>query len=171
MKIVIQAHRPEFVPATLHFLDKLWPKHPEVVVITWPPHKLNAKVPVVYLRCDRNFGSNMIEFLDRHYHEEYFVNWLVDYIVQHPVDHDVFRAAVELVKRPDVCSIRLNNLWTPQDGPRFKRDACFRVLQSQSRYLFSQQVALWQTTTYRSLLRQGETCLLYTSELPTILLV
>ena len=157
MKIVIQAHRPEFLPATLHFLDKFWPKHPEVVVITWPPHKLNVKVPVVYLGRDGNFGSNMIQFLDRSYREKFFVNWLVDYIVRHPVDREVFQAAVKLMQRPDVCSVRLHRHFTPQKGPFFERDKRFRVLSKKQRYLFSQQVAVWQTSTYRSLLRLGET--------------
>ena len=156
MKIVIQAHRPEFLPATLHFLDKFWPKHPEVVVITWPPHKLNVKASVVYLPRDRNFGSNMIEFLDRHYPEKFFVNWLVDYVLRHPVNRRVFQAAAKLVQRPDICSVRLCKLWTPQNGPLFKDDGCFRVLPKGQRYRFSQQVAIWQVSTYRSLLRHGE---------------
>lgn len=156
MKIVVQAHKPEFLPATLHFLDKYWPMHPEVVIITWPPHKLDVEAFVVYLKRDRNFGSNMIEALDEHYHEEYFVNWLVDYILRHPVDQDVFSAAEQLIRRLDVCSVRLCELFTPQDGPLFDGAARFRVLPKGQHYRFSQQVALWQTSTYRSLLKRGE---------------
>ena len=156
MKIVIQVHRPEFLPAMLHFLNKFWPAHPGVVVITWPPYKLNVKVPVVYLNRDRNYASNMIRFLDHHYREKYFVNYLVDYILRHPVDEDVFQAAVRLVKCPTVCSVRLHKHFTPQDGPFFKADVRFRVLPKKQRYRFSQQVAVWQVSTYRSLLQHRE---------------
>lgn len=157
MKIVIQAHRPEFLPATLHFLDKFWPKHPEVVVITWPPHRPNVKVPVVYLGRDRNYASNMIEFFDRHYREKYFIHLHEDYVLRHPVDQSVFQAAVKLIQHPNVCCVRLSKRWTPQNAPSLKEDKRFRVLRKGQHYCFSHQVAMWQASVYRGLLRHRET--------------
>ena len=157
MKVVIQACRPRILPVTLHFLDKLWPEHPEIVVISWAPHKFKVKVPVVFLPRDENFGSNMMTFLTQSYREKYFVNWLDDYILRHPVDHKLFQAAVQLVRRADVGCVRLRKRFTPQEGPFFEGDERFRVLQRQQRYLFSQQVSVWQTATYQRLLKRGET--------------
>jgi hypothetical protein len=140
----------------VHFIRKIWPECPYEIVVVATDVEIAVDVPVVYLGENRNFGSNMIRFLDDHYEDEYMINWMEDYILCR-VNHERVLAAERVLHRKNVGWIRLAKRFSRCERPFTEVEGVdFLCHVDRARYTFSQQIGMWKTSLYRQYLREGE---------------
>ena len=147
------------VPSNIACFRKHWPKCTwEIVVVNGGKRQINlpsdANTKVVYIPEDKNYGSNLIHAIDTAISDEHILIWLDDYLLYY-VDLAVVGAAVELLHEPEIESVRLSQMYTPVREP-YAADGRFTPIDMKDQYSFSQQAAFWDTSVFRSILKEGE---------------
>jgi len=158
MKIVIPTcdKYSYLVPGNIHSIRKSWPDCPyEIVVITGREELPIKTAEVVYLGDDRQYGTNLLTFLDNNYSDKELLIWLDDYYLFN-VNINMVTAAHKLVASGSIDGVRLSKMYTPQEEPKYKKDERFVYINKQEQYSFSQQAAIWNTDVFHRILYDGE---------------
>jgi len=142
------------VRVNLHYLNKVWPEHPRVVVVANSKPENIADADIFRLPTDEQFGSNMLTFLEQ-YEDPSLLIWLDDYFIK-GIDRDVVEKAIRLVNENVVDCVRLSKMYTPEGEP-YAEDSRFCLIDKQAPYNLSLQASVWNTDIFRRLLRRGET--------------
>jgi len=146
------------VPPNIACIRRYWPKcRWDILVVNGGKRQIplnDDKVRVLYLNEDKNYGSNLLHAIDTAVDDEHLLLWLDDYMLFH-LDHSVINAAVSLVKSPEIPSVRLSKMYTPEREP-YDADARFTYIDMKAQYSFSQQACFWETSVFRDNLREGE---------------
>jgi len=147
------------IPANIACLRDYWPENRDrIVVINGGKKQIqlldDQGIQIIYTGEDHNYGSNLIAAIDAAIKSEHILIWLDDYML-YRVQHDVVNAAQKLVERPEIDSVRLSKLYTP-DWTVYEEDDRFCYIDKNAQYSFSQQAAFWATAAFRRNLREGE---------------
>jgi len=136
-----------------HGLQKYWPNHPRTVMIT---NHLDAPrgISTIKIGEDRGWAGNLryaLQLLS----EEYIIYCQEDYWIKRPVEDALIQDYMELLREDKVDYIRLYPA-PPPDIP-CPGDERLGLIQPESQYRTSLQMAIWRKSVLMELLRDNET--------------
>ena len=137
------------VPMTTKYLDKAWPDHPGVEIVT-NTIPIENKYPVIYLGPDAGWCSNLLKYCaDK---TEPFILLCEEGILTE-VDKPLLEKAFVEALNPNVGVVRLY----PCPGPTLSWSEDIGEIDKSLPYAISVQMSIWNPQTIRDIARPGET--------------
>lgn len=136
------------VPLTLKYLERAWPGHYPVEVVT--NTKKIEHDNVVYLGEDRGWSNNLLKYVQDK--TEPFILYLEECILVE-VDRFLINECVQASRDPDVGLVRMY----PCPGPTLPYSEHVGEIDKSLPYAISCQMSIWHPRTLRDILKKDET--------------